>query len=279
MLFKSRSQIFRDCASTHLFVVVFLTYLSVITHSVKCGESRADCNHLPSRSCRFICCGGSLDTRIESILNNRIVFHKSNGFADVDIHTILKLRGGSKLAEEDESTLEEQLVWSARSGDVAELERLLDTGMVNVNWAEPHTGSTSLHMAAANGHSDCVEMLLRAGADATIANTQGNLPLHWAVENRHAAAARRLLEAPGADVLLRNSFGKSALTMAVQTGDDDLANTVRGEHRVGRRGGSARQPAGRRLERNKDAGERGWGGGGGRGGGGGSQRHGRPCHE
>jgi hypothetical protein len=157
----------------------------------------------------------------------------------------LSLRGGSIQPqpevdnnEESDESPEEQLVWFARTGEAEEIRRLLDTGGVNVNWADPRAGNTALHMAAANGHTACIDMLLRAGADAGAANARGNTALHWAAENRRTDAARRLLEEAGADVLRRNGFGKGALTLAFQTGEEDLVGMVR-RRRWRRSGGRA----------------------------------------
>ena len=51
-------------------------------------------------------------------------------------------------------------------------------------------GNTALHMASANGHVACMELLLKSGAAAGTANRAGNTPLHWAVENGQEAAVR-----------------------------------------------------------------------------------------
>ena len=46
----------------------------------------------------------------------------------------LILRGGSGVVEEESP--EEQLLWAARAGDEADLERLLGSSGLNVNWAD-----------------------------------------------------------------------------------------------------------------------------------------------
>ena len=121
------------------------------------------------------------------------------------------------------------------------MEQLLDAGRVDINWADPRTGNTALHMASANGHAACVDLLLRGGADPRAANARGNTALHWAAENRRADAVDRLLRADGADVLRRNAFGKGALTLAFQAGDEDIAAKVAGPP-ASRRAGQNRRP-------------------------------------
>lgn len=72
--------------------------------------------------------------------------------------------------------------------------------------------NTALHMAAANGHTDLVQLLLHAGADASVVNEAGNTPLHWAATNGQNEVVEILLQQKNTDVLQRNQFGRSALT-------------------------------------------------------------------
>lgn len=48
-----------------------------------------------------------------------------------------------------------------------------------------HVGSTPLHLAASNGRSEAVSILLRRGADPNIATRTGDTPLHVASQNGH----------------------------------------------------------------------------------------------
>lgn len=113
--------------------------------------------------------------------------------------------------------------------------------------------NTPLHMAAANGHVQTVELLLSAAASCSTssssspcstrslimaANASGNTPLHWAASNGKEDVVKILLAAGdraaegeegggkggvqaaqgvGVDVLQRNSFGRSALTEGFQS--------------------------------------------------------------
>ncbi|KAL3787277.1 hypothetical protein HJC23_004151 [Cyclotella cryptica] len=104
------------------------------------------------------------------------------------------------------------------------------------------TGTTPLHKAAANGHVSTVSLLLSRGALHT-SNENGNTPLHWAAGAGKADVCLVLLDhfdalsnecvdelcassTDGAgsvvkplDVLLKNSFGRSALTEGFASGD------------------------------------------------------------
>ncbi|KAL9182426.1 hypothetical protein ACHAXT_013078 [Thalassiosira profunda] len=102
--------------------------------------------------------------------------------------------------------------------------------------AKDASHSTPLHKACANGHASTVQLLLSRGASHA-PNDSGNTPLHWAAGAGHAACVRLLLDhydalsAKGTDdtqnddtqkpldVLLKNGFGRSALTEGFASGD------------------------------------------------------------
>jgi len=44
---------------------------------------------------------------------------------------------------------------------------------------------TPLHCAAMNGHSDCIRLLIEEGADDTIVDNDGCVPLHYAAKHSH----------------------------------------------------------------------------------------------
>ncbi len=87
----------------------------------------------------------------------------------------MRLRGGDHRIvlehdEDDEQSEEDEdetpntlMVDSARFGDLEELKASLVNG-AEINWKESRFGNTALHMACANGHTDCIAVLLDAGA-------------------------------------------------------------------------------------------------------------------
>lgn len=81
----------------------------------------------------------------------------------------------------------------ARYGEVDDLKILLDA-KVSVDHADPHSLSTCLHYAAANGHVDCLKLLIEYKA-AYSANASGNFPLHWALEQSNSLETVKLLVA------------------------------------------------------------------------------------
>ena len=91
-----------------------------------------------------------------------------------------------------------------------------DTTTDIVNCQDAQNGNTALHMAAANGHTAVVELLLmhpQTKAQHHIVNQAGNTPLHWAAANGHEETVAFLLQnVKDIDVLTKNKFGRSALT-------------------------------------------------------------------
>jgi len=124
--------------------------------------------------------------------------------------------------------------------------------------------STSLHKASANGHASTVQLLLARGAEH-LPNDNGNTPLHWAAGAGHAkvvkllldhfdvlfleqvemetreklqtmncdngdgdgdAVAKRTGSVERLDVLLKNNFGRSALTEGFASGDTPTVDVL-----------------------------------------------------
>ena len=74
--------------------------------------------------------------------------------------------------------------------------------------------STPLALAAENGSGDVVDVLLKGGADVSVADAAGNTPLMLAAGSGHAGAVRQLLAA-GADVnATEKVLGQTALMFA-----------------------------------------------------------------
>jgi hypothetical protein len=76
-----------------------------------------------------------------------------------------------------------------------------------VNRQDGH-GRTPLHRAAWRGHSAVVEVLLQAGADASIRSRAGQTPLHEAESNGHAEAANRLEAAQADSARAKRTFNE-----------------------------------------------------------------------
>ncbi len=82
-------------------------------------------------------------------------------------------------------------------------------------------GMSPLLMAAANGHAATVQRLLAAGATANATGAFGNTPLIVATRNGHLPVVKLLLAA-GANRQLRNNDGNSASDLADALGNVEL---------------------------------------------------------
>ena len=78
-------------------------------------------------------------------------------------------------------------------------------------------GSTPLHEAASEGHTDVVIALIAAGADVNAQNERGYTPLHWAADRGHTETVRALIDS-GADVNLADNSGWTPLHPAASSG-------------------------------------------------------------
>eukprot|EP00940_MAST-03C_sp_MAST-3C-sp2_P000289 g289.t1 len=131
------------------------------------------------------------------------------------------------MAAEDAEDVNDELLYAARTNDLDEVRRYANDEGADVNWSEPHGGSTPLHYASANGHIDVVKFLVGKGA-VPKSNNGGNTPLHWACLNKHGAVAVFLLNTfpKRLDVLQKNSHGRSALTYGFKTQDAEIIKAI-----------------------------------------------------
>mmetsp|Transcript_57083 Transcript_57083/g.150428 ORF Transcript_57083/g.150428 Transcript_57083/m.150428 type:complete len:166 (-) Transcript_57083:90-587(-) len=91
---------------------------------------------------------------------------------------------------------------------------------------------TALHYASRFGHTDCIEVLLRARADPNMRNNDGSSPLHWAASNGTAASCIMLLK-HGADPSLRNRDGMTPLELATHFNNAQSIHALRQGARLG----------------------------------------------
>ena len=74
------------------------------------------------------------------------------------------------------------LHWASANGHVEGVAFLLEkfgpNGLMNLDHQDD-SGWTALMSATSSGHDAIVEMLLKAGANANLSNTSGQLPLHY----------------------------------------------------------------------------------------------------
>jgi ankyrin repeat protein len=112
-------------------------------------------------------------------------------------------------SDDPQQVLDEALVWAAKAGRVAAIERLVELGADVA--ADPYRG-TALAWAAVNGRVDAVVRLIELGADPDQRGTfggpdhgEGVTALHLAAQAGREAAVQALL-ASGADRTIRDSL-------------------------------------------------------------------------
>ena len=105
---------------------------------------------------------------------------------------------------------------AVRAGDAEKVKALLQA---DPKLAEARTedGSTALHLAALEGHSDIARRLLAGGAQVNARGLREETPLHMAMYDAHLEVAEVLL-ASQADVNAQNADGQTPLHLAARKG-------------------------------------------------------------
>ena len=136
-----------------------------------------------------------------------------------------RLAQGADPNDTEEYKYDSAPLWFAgHRGHVEVVDALADAG-ADLGWNYPGNGRTALHAAAEEGQAGAVRSLATRGGRAAL-DAQTNdkwTPLHYTAANGHPTAAQLLLEA-GADASLTNKNGKTAQDI----GSDLAAACIRG---------------------------------------------------
>ena len=123
-------------------------------------------------------------------------------------------------------SLDDQLIFRARRGDLQEVRRLLANKQINVNAKDYYYGQTALHKAAMYGVVELVQELLQKGANLNAKDDYGNTPLMLATVIRNEKIVRELLSQEGIEVNVKNNDGSTALTLAVNGRNIEIARLI-----------------------------------------------------
>ena len=99
-------------------------------------------------------------------------------------------------------------------GNQEVLATLLEGG-ASVNITDPTTGETAVQLAARQGSTDMVDILLRFKPEVNILSNEGFAPLHLAAMFGHVRVVTRLLDA-GANINARTIDGATSLHLAAR---------------------------------------------------------------
>lgn len=103
-------------------------------------------------------------------------------------------------AQVDKLSLDGQIIAATASSAADDLERLLSEHPAKIDITGGQWRRPLLHLAAAGGHLDCIDLLLQRGFDVNRRDQADHATaLHWAAQEGHLKAVERLVAA-GADL-------------------------------------------------------------------------------
>ncbi|CAG0902819.1 unnamed protein product, partial [Cyprideis torosa] len=113
------------------------------------------------------------------------------------------------------------LIWASEGGHVETVEFLVREAKADLEGRENIFGWTALSLAAMEGHTHVMEILLAAGAEVDARDSNGLTPLQWACKEGALEGVRLLID-HGADWTLADGYGVNAVWHALHRGDPSL---------------------------------------------------------
>lgn len=130
----------------------------------------------------------------------------------------LLLAAGARVDQGDEEAAT-ALHWSARKGCETTLALLLKSPTMAIDATDAVFDQTPLHWAVSADQGRAVEMLLAAGADSILKDTDGSTPLQMAADYGQLSALEVLMQHSTAAALVAAACGCAAMAHSVATLD------------------------------------------------------------
>ena len=122
------------------------------------------------------------------------------------------------------------ILWiAAQNGKLSDVRTLLNGGGVDLEVKSGGMSSSSLHLAAKNGHLMVLLHLIDHGADKSAVDRDGWTPLHYACFGNHESVLLTLLH-HGADVNLADTNGVTPLMIAARNGSHAITEILLYHH-------------------------------------------------
>ena len=126
--------------------------------------------------------------------------------------------------QERENDNQEIFFQAVRSGDIAEVKRLIEEG-VDVN-TQDKFGHTALIPASNFGYTEVAQLLIEEGVDVNAQDIEGFTALMKASIRGKTKVAKLLIE-EGADINVQDTWGYTALEWALRERHPEIAELLR----------------------------------------------------
>ncbi|XP_036097213.1 KN motif and ankyrin repeat domain-containing protein 3 [Molossus molossus] len=169
--------------------------------------------------------------------NGNTALHYSVSHGNLAISSLLLDTGVCKVDCQNQagySALMLAALTSVGHEDMAVVQRLFQMG--NVNAKASQTGQTALMLAISHSRQDMVIALLACGADVNVQDVDGATALMFASEYGRLETVQLLLAQPGCDPALLDNEGTSALAMALEAEQDEVAALLHAHLSLGQPG-------------------------------------------
>uniref|UniRef100_A0A673VKA1 Uncharacterized protein n=2 Tax=Suricata suricatta TaxID=37032 RepID=A0A673VKA1_SURSU len=170
--------------------------------------------------------------------NGNTALHYSVSHGNLDISSLLLDTGVCEVDRQNRAGYSALMLAAltsvGREEDSAVVQRLFHMG--NVNAKASQTGQTALMLAISHGRQDMVAALLACGADVNAQDADGATALMCASEYGRLDTVRLLLAQPDCDPTLLDNEGTSALAIALEAEQEEVAALLRAHLSSGQQG-------------------------------------------